>query len=146
MAKKLRVLQNDHQSPQKHHGLQPPSFPDRHQSKCNSAFCLCGSCPTQSCGVQVHAFSRNIRQDVWLTVLFSGQRLSNSFIIAEGDVAHFIIASLYCFYMIRALSSPSRQNSYKHVWKMFSYAHIAIFLTSITGLQTLGNSWVKENT
>ena len=71
-----------------------------------------------------------------LTVLFSGQRLSNSFIIAEGDVAHFIIASLYCFYMIRALSSPSRQNSHKHVWKMFSYAHIAIFLTSITGLQT----------
>lgn len=81
-----------------------------------------------------------------LTVLFSGQQLSNSFIIAEGDIAHFIIASLYCFYMIRALSSPSRQNSHKHVWKLFSYAHIVFFLTSITGLQMLGNSWVKENT
>ena len=81
-----------------------------------------------------------------LTALVSGQRLSNSFILAEGDVAHFIIASVYCFYVLKGFSSPYRRNRIKHVWKMLRFVLTAAFFTSIIGLQMLGDSWVKRNT
>jgi len=77
--------------------------------------------------------------------LISGYRVSNSFITAEADVAHFIVASFALFFSVfrisflrRALRSQIRSDA------ALQSGLGAALLTCNTGCQLLGATWLKH--
>ena len=67
-------------------------------------------------------------------------RLSNSFIVAEGDVAHFLLATFAATRLAEALSSAHED---REGWRGRGAAAAGV-LASNAALQALGASWVKE--
>jgi phosphatidylinositol glycan class O len=79
-----------------------------------------------------------------LMVLGFACRLSNSFIVAEGDAVHFFLASFGVLFLVRSLSCAG-DGGPVHYGQTVSGATAAVgLLLCNAGLQQLGASWVKE--
>ena len=67
-------------------------------------------------------------------------RLSNSFIVAEGDVMHFLFAT---FAITRTVEALSRAHTDNQAWKVKAKSAVGL-LACNAALQALGATWVKE--
>ena len=78
--------------------------------------------------------------------LISGYRVSNSFIIAEADVAHFIVASFALFFSVFRISflHAAPRSQIRSDAALQSGLGVAL-LTCNTGCQLLGATWLKHD-
>jgi phosphatidylinositol glycan class O len=82
---------------------------------------------------------------VSLTALGSACRLSNSFIVAEGDAVHFFVASIAMLCLVRSLSSAGGGGVAAGGASTGTAALAAAgLLMCNAALQALGASWAKE--
>ena len=80
-----------------------------------------------------------------LTALGSVCRLSNSFILAEGDAAHFFIASLAVLLVVRSASFTGRgSGGGDGATTVAASAAVGLLMCNAV-LQALGMSWAKES-